>query len=620
MYITKGVYPYEYMDSFNKFEEKELPNKDKFYSSLNDENISDEKYKYANDIWQEFDIKNMGEYHDFYLMSDVLLLADVFEKFRKTCYNIYSLDPAWYLTAPGLAWDAMLKYTGVAIKLFTEDQSEIYQMVKENIRGGISMISNRYAKANNKYMSNYDHNIEYSFIQYDDANNLYGLAMSLLLPYDNYELFKENLDKYTEDFILNIDDDSKIGYIFDVDLEYSKELHDYHSDYSLCPEKKIVKDDQLSQYQLKLKKKLNIKKDRVPKLICDLTDKKGYVTHLKSLKQDLKMGLKLIKVNRVTTFSQSNWLAKYINKNTNERKNAKNDFEKDFFKLMNNSVFGKTMENVENRIDMELVINNEKRLKKILNDPLKYKRSTIYDEQFVAVHKNKLEVVLDKPIIVGFCILDLSKHHMYDFYYNVLKKNYGDKIKLLFTDTDSLCYHVKTEDYYEDLKTMKLQQYYDFSEYNEKHFLYNTENKKVIGKFKSETGCRPITEFVGLRSKMYSVKIENELKFEKAYEKAIGDKLKELSEKELKKLKDEKRTGKGIKKCVLNKQINHDNNFKPCLENETKESHSMKLIRSTAHNLYSVDVTKISLSCFDNKKFILENGCDCLAYGHYLIR
>ena len=209
---------------------------------------------------------------------------------------------------------------------------------------------------------------------------------------------------------------------------------------------------------------------------------------------------------------------------------------------------------------------------------------------------------------------------MYDFYYNVLKNNYGDKIKLLFTDTDSLCYHVKTEDYYEDLKTMKLQQYYDFSEYNEKHFLYNTENKKVIGKFKSETGCRPITEFVGLRSKMYSVKIENELKFEKAYEKAKGEKRKELNEKELKKLKDEKRTGKGIKKCVLNKQINHDNNFKPCLENETKESHSMKLIRSTAHNLYSVDVTKISLSCFDNKKYILENGCDCLAYGHYLLK
>ena len=173
----KGVYPYDYMymDSFDKFNEK-LPPKEEFYSILNDEHISDEDYEHAQDVWNTFSLKNMGEYHDLYLKSDVLLLADVFENFRKTCFEYYKLDPCHYFTSPGLSWDAMLKMTDIKLELMTD--IDMFQFIEKGLRGGISYIANRYGKANNKYMKEYDEKAPSKYIMYLDANNLYGWAMS----------------------------------------------------------------------------------------------------------------------------------------------------------------------------------------------------------------------------------------------------------------------------------------------------------------------------------------------------------------------------------------------------------------------------------------------------------
>ena len=338
--IRKGVYPYDYMDSFEKFKEQ-LPSKEEFYSILNNEHISNEDYKHAKKVWETFSMKNMGEYHDFYLTSDILLLADVFENFRKTCLEYYKLDPCHYFTSPGLSWDAMLKMTDIKLELMTD--IDMFQFIEKGLRGGISYIANRYGEANNKYMKEYNKKAPSKYIMYLDANNLYGWAMSQYLPTGGFrwmtekQINKIDLAKYRED--------SKKGLILEVDLEYPKKLHDLHNDYSLGPEKVKVTENMLSEYSKRIAKKYNISIGLVHKLIPTLGNKEKYVLHYRNLKLYINLGLKVTKVHRVLEFNQSPWLKQYIDFNTEKRKNAKNDFEKDFFKLMNNSVFGKTMEN-----------------------------------------------------------------------------------------------------------------------------------------------------------------------------------------------------------------------------------------------------------------------------------
>ena len=346
----KGVYPYDFMDSFDKFNEK-LPSKEDFYSILNDEHITDDQYKHAQNVWNTFNLKNMGEYHDLYLKSDILLLADVFENFRKTCLQYYKLDPCHYFTSPGLSWDAMLKMTDIKLELMTD--IDMFQFIEKGMRGGISYIANRYGKSNNKYMKTYDEKAPSKYIMYLDANNLYGWAMSQYLPNGGFKWMTKNhidkidLAKYTED--------SNKGLILEVDLAYPEELHDLHNDYPLGPEKIKVNKDMLSNYCQEIADKFNVSTGLVHKLIPTLSNKEKYVLHYRNLQLYTDLGLKITKVHRILEFNQSTWLKQYIDFNTEKRTNAKNAFEKDFFKLMNNSVFGKTMENIRKRVDVRLV-------------------------------------------------------------------------------------------------------------------------------------------------------------------------------------------------------------------------------------------------------------------------
>ena len=277
--IRKGVYPYDYMDSFEKFKEQ-LPSKEEFYSILNDEHISNEDYKHAKKVWETFSMKNMGEYHDFYLTSDILFLADVFENFRKTCLEYYKLDPCHYFTSPGLFWDAMLKMTDIKIELMTD--IDMFQFIEKGLRGGISYIANRYGEANNKYMKEYNKKAPSKYIMYLDANNLYGWAMSQYLPTGGFrwmtekQINKIDLAKYRED--------SKKGLILEVDLEYPKTLHDLHNDYPLGPEKVKVTESMLSEYSKRIAKKYNISIGLVHKLIPTLENKEKYVLHYRNLK------------------------------------------------------------------------------------------------------------------------------------------------------------------------------------------------------------------------------------------------------------------------------------------------------------------------------------------------
>ena len=353
----KGVYPYSYMDSFNRFDETELPPIKKFCNELNNTEISDSEYQHAREVWDAFKIKNLGEYHDLYLKTDVLLLADIFENFRETCLKYYGLDPAHYLTSPGLAWDVMLKMTKIELDLITDIDQQLF--IEKGLRGGISYIAHRYARANNKYLSDYNPEIEDSYLTYQDANNLYGWDMIQKLPTSNFKWINPEIVK-----LENYDENSDKGIILEVDLEYPKELHDLHNEYPCAPEKMIITNDMLSDYARKIKEEHSVSSGKVPKLVTTLYDKEKYVLHYRNLQLYLSLGLKVKKIHRVLEFDQSSWLKEYIDFNTEMRKNAKNSFEKDFFKLMNNSVFGKTMENVRKRTNIELVT-DEKRLNKL---------------------------------------------------------------------------------------------------------------------------------------------------------------------------------------------------------------------------------------------------------------
>ena len=577
--VRKGVYPYDYMDSFDKFK-SQLPSQEDFFSILNNEHISDENYQHAKNVWNTFNLENMGEYHDLYLQSDILLLADVFENFRKTCLEYYKLDPCHYFTSPGLSWDAMLNMTDIKLELMTD--IDMFQFIEKGMRGGISYIANRYGKANNKNMKDYKKDEPSKYIMYLDANNLYGWAMSQYLPTGGFKWLKQN--KIDNLDLKKYDKENKKGIILEVDLEYPEKLHDLHNDYPLAAEKIKVEKSMLSNYCNKISEKYNISTGLVQKLIPTLSNKKNYVLHYRNLQLYIDLGLKLTKIHRVLEFNQSPWLKQYIDYNTEKRKNAKNDFEKDFFKLMNNSVFGKTMENIRKRVDVRLVT-DEKKLLKLTSKPT-YVSSKIFNENLVAVHKIKETLTLNRPAYIGMCILDLSKTLMYDFHYNYIKNKYGYKAKLLFTDTDSLTYEIEAKDVYKDF--FKDKDKFDNSDYPEYSPFFYKENKKVIGKFKDEAAGIPIIEFVGLRSKMYSYIKDNQK----------GGK-----------------TAKGIKKNVIKNNIKHDD-YKETLFNDKQMYHKMKTIRSENHQLGSYELNKVSLSCFDDKRYIHEDGRSSYAYGH----
>ena len=567
----KGFYPYEYMDSEEKFNDTKLPPREAFYSNLSGKGITEKDYKHAGDVWNSFKMKTFKEYHELYNITDVLLLADVFENFRDLCLKIYGLDPVYYFTAPQLAWDACLKITDIDLELLSDPNMLL--MFEKGIRGGISIISNRYGEANNKYMrKGFNKNKPSKYLMYLDANNLYGCAMSEKLPTHGFKwLSCGEMEKLFNNQVFQVWE--KIPCILEVDLEYPENLHDLHNDYPFCPEKVKCKNG-------------------VEKLIPNLNDKTKYIIHYKNLIQCLRAGIKLKKIHRGIKFVQSEWMKPYIDKNTNLRAMAKNNFEKDFFKLMNNSVFGKTMENIRNRVDVKLV-NTKEKLRKLVAKPNLKSPPKIFSENLVSVHMRKTSLTMNKPIYLGMCILDLSKIIMFDFHHNYIKSKYADKAKLLFTDTDSLMYEIETEDFYKDIAG-DVKDKFDTSDYPENHpsGIPTGENKKVLGMMKDEAAGKIIKEFVGLRSKLYSFIMDD------------GGETKKC---------------KGIKKQVVERSIRHEH-YKTCLTTGKELLRKQNILRSYEHEVYTEEVNKVALSALDDKRHILSDGMDTLALGHYKIK
>ena len=394
----------------------------------------------------------------------------------------------------------------------------------------------------------------YTNIQYLDTNNLYGWAMSQKLPVKNFKwIKKEELSKFNKDFIKNFDENGNIGYFLEVDIDYWKELFNLHKDLSFLPESKKV--------------------NKVEKLICSTEYKKKNVIHIRSLKQALINGLKLKKVHRVIQFKQKAWLKVYIDMNTELRKNAKNEFEKNFFKLMNNSVFGKTMENVRNHRDIKLVT-SDKRRKRLVSEP-NYHSHKNFSDHLMAIEMKKIRVKMTKPLYLGMSILDISKILMYEFWYDYINPKYGDKAKLCYTDTDSFIIHIITEDFFEDISN-DVEKWFDTSNYDKNDIrpLPIGKNKKIPDIFKDELGGKIITEVIAIRPKTYAHLTDDDIEHKKA---------------------------KGTKKCVIKREIVFEN-YTDFFLNSKNVYRSQQKFKTYNHDVYTEEVNKIVLSSNDDKR------------------
>ena len=365
----------------------------------------------------------------------------------------------------------------------------------------------------------------------------------------------------------------QIPCILEVDVDVPVELHDKFNDFPPLPEKIKVGGS-------------------CQKLIPNLWNKRGIIVHYKLLKQALELGCRLVRVRKGVKFREEPWLKSFIEMNSRLRQAAVNKFEKDFFKLMNNSVFGKTMENVRKRRNIQLVYDFRK-FRKLVAKP-NYDHATIVTENMVAVHMKKTRIEFRKPIFVGQAILDISKTCMFEFHYGYVKEKWGEKAKLCFTDTDSLLYRIETEDLFKDISG-DIKARFDTSDFAKDHekVLDGTivvTNKKVPGLMKDESAGRQIKEFVGLKAKCYTIKMDEE---------KGGGNIKKC---------------KGVKKSTVKKMQHED--WVRCLESGKIQMRGMICIRSSLHNLWTVAVNKIALSSNDDKRFVRANGIDTLAWGH----
>ncbi len=578
--MRKGVFCYDYLDCPSKLEQTRLPSKQLFFDKLKAKPISNDDYIHAKKVWVMFNCKTLKDYMENYLSCDVLLLTDIFEAFRSMCFKYYGLDCTSYMSLPQYSFDALLKHSEVELELFHD--IDMLNFVQKGIRGGTSCIFKRHAVANNSHLRNHDKNKPNSYLLYVDANNLYGFCMRQALPISNFRFLS---DQELENFdIMSVKNDSATGYILEVDLFYPDHLHDSHNDFPLAPQKMRISVDQWSPWMHKVAEIYKLrKKDGAEKLITSFYEKKNYVVHISTLQLYIKLGLVVNRLHKVLSFRQIAWMKEFIDFNSAKRKEAVSKFEQDLFKLMTNSLFGKALENCFKKIDFRLVT-NKKRFIALTSRP-NFKEFSLVNRGLVGVHMKRTEVMLDKQISVGFTILDLAKRHMYKFHYSVMKEIYGDNIDLCFTDTDSLLYHIRTEDVYDDMKNNI--KYFDTSNYPTDHFLFSDDRKKLPGPFKDEMSGHLIEKFIGLKAKCYTIVTEDRKTVKKA---------------------------KGLKGHIADELTYKD--YEAALSLAPIKKHDFFAIRSFKNNLYTTRRSVSGLSPLDDKRFICDDGITTLAYGH----
>lgn len=613
----KQVFPYEYFNSYDVLRKTELPDHSSFFNTLTGCNVSDIDYQHAKSVYAQTRCKNLCDYMLVYLWVDVLLLAEVFQQLRRLCHRQYRLDPCHYVSMPQLAFDAALLQSQIELELITDIDQILF--LKAGIRGGISMISKRYSKANNPLMGpHYDPTIEPDkYILYHDINNLYGAAMCFSLPVSGFNWVPDS--KYTDvidELLVMSTTKSTHGYIFEVDLCYPSCLHDTHNDLPLAPERTCIDASLLSDYQ---RAHCDGSHSKFEKLVPHFYERERYVVHYVALKYYLEKGMKITKVHRVLSFNQSPWLKEYIEKNTKRRQQETSTFGRDFYKLMNNSVYGKTMENLWNRKEVKVCWKTENLLK-FANKPWFQSFEIIAPNLSLFVMKKK-KIVLNKPFYLGLAILDISKFFFYSNWYDGYLKLWPGNCKLLMCDTDSYimeltCTAADRLTPYDDMITVARRTYrnkkysnllldtsnFDAnSEYEELSHLYEAgkNNKSKVGFVKDEMGNKAITRFAGIALKAYGIEY---------YDPRTGDISETLK-------------AKGCPSKTLRESFNFGTYETLVQEGISHVYADVVGIESRKHQIRTYKTKKKCLTSLDTKRwFDRSSNYETTAFGHYKLQ
>ena len=533
----------------------------------------------------KFGLQTFGELHDLYLQVDVYGLADVFEAYRAMAMHEYGLDPVGFVSSPAMFWKAMLKKTEARLELLCD--VEKYTFVERAKRGGLCMITQRSVEANNEYLEHYDPDAPSTYIRYLDANNLYGWAMSQPLPLRGFafEDPHDDVERWVA-HILESDWMGASGAFFEVTMDYPEEIHDAHYDFPLAPDNIKVEKKLLSPFSCSLLDNYVATK----KLVPHLGPRVRYVCHAGTLQLYLQEGMRLRKVHKVLRFEQSTWLKGWIDHNTVLRAAATSEFARDFFKLANNSVFGKSMEDVRNRTVCHLVTTREQFIKRC-SQPSFDRVLEFGNAHFRIVLNRRRLTVLDRPIYAGAAVMELAKKNMYEFHYRQFIPKFGrENVRLCMTDTDSLVYFISSGEFQQ--KMMELLPLMDTSNFPKAHPFFSNTNKKVVGKMKVETGALEIIKFVAAGVKNY------------AFTCGPGLETKHL---------------KGISKCVQK----HLLSFSDWVNTSSQDARITRVpvtrLQAVSHNMYTVSSSKLALRFRDTKRFWAKDGSS-LPLGHFRSR
>jgi hypothetical protein len=532
-YVTRKLdFPYEYIDSFEKLNETKLPHDKKDWkSSLKKTEISQEKINDMIDIFNELRFKSIGDFYSFYLKIDVFLLSIIFNKFISSIESMFNINATDYITTPALAWSAALKYTGVSLEVLHSPALISFFAEKGVIRGGVSSVGGVRALSIDDWKEeNYE-------IKYLDVINLYGYAMTFPLPTGDIILLKEYDKEFCTNLLKTWNFNDDYGYIFNIDFEYSKDKLDILSDFPPFPQS------------------MN------GKLVANLSPRKSYRMHIANLqfalaKDNRFIDLKSIRINQVVRYKQSRWLAKYINKNTSARNEEQDPMKKELYKLMNNSVYGKTMENVFKYSNSKIYTRDSKSYESMLDDFQKNKIYSFdeYGDSLYIASKNEVPD-FDKPIYVGFVILEFAKLRMYDLWYTKMSC-IPDK-RLIYTDTDSIIYFSKIK-------------------YASVRFTNEAFYSKEIGMLKDEYPLNVIEKIICLSSKCYYIKLR------KKDEKTDLDYIQKNKGFDLR----EKNSYEKYKACLLNRQSDQNSYI-----SMDKSCHTT-MIQSSLHFVFTNSIEK----------------------------
>ena len=570
----KGFFPYEWTTSLQLLRDtRYFPGRDSFFSVLRGSTITEKEWLHAEQVYRVFKCRNMEEYMELYLKTDVLLLAEVFGAFRQAIYEKFNLDPAHYISLPQLSWDMCLSSTGC--RLLIPSDPDMHLIPEVNIRGGLSFAGLRHAVCRN----------DDEQILYIDANNLYGGSMMRKLPCDEYSWLER--DEINRILWSGLDPEDEFGYMVECDLEYPPHLHQSHDNFPLAPETRNITFSDLSSYSRKVLECLRGEKAarayKATKLCATLYDKKNYVCHGLNLQFYLAKGLKLAAVHRVLRFRQRKIFAPYVTEMTRLRKQSRSKFQVNMWKRAVNTIFGKTLASERKHQNVKFGL-TEKQVDRYLSSP-SFENFKIIGEELGLFFMKKAFIGVKKPFLIGFCILELSKLFMAKLYYEDLVPKLGD-ISVIFSDTDSFCLHItgmKREEMLTNLEPLM-----DFSNYSPDSKYFNASRKSELGYVKDESGGVPIKEVVSLRSKCYHI-THRESDLVKA-------------------------TAKGVNKSAQKKLTRED--YLKCVYQPKQVFADLYNIRSKDQKMHTVREKKVALSSFDDKRIILDCGIHTRAHGN----